>query len=242
MIPDYIREHILHPLPPSGCYVPDGSLPAVAEGRFYRARVATVGISPHGAWMRGDYFPEEPQTLDAADLDEGFLNRVWEEKTLYFERKKYRYFTSLEPILNACGATYGGMYEAVQPNLACSLDLVQWPTDPLWSMLPKERSAYAQSKLLDDGAAFFKRLLQEHENIELLLGNGKTVVERLERTFRVRFRKWQAVDLGTYIYCGDLLGRRFIGWSAFLSNSRMNRSQRAELARRVGELYREDCP
>ena len=201
MIPDYIREHILHALPPSGCYVPDGSLPAVAEGRFYRARVATVGINPRGAWMRGDYFPEERQTLDAADLDEGFLNRVWEEKTLYFERNRYMYFTSLEPILNDCGDTYGGMYEAVQPNLACSLDLVQWPTDPLWSGLPKE--GYAQSKLLDDGVPFFKRLLQEHENIELLLGNGKTVVERLERTFRVRFRKWQAVDLGTYIYCGE---------------------------------------
>ena len=146
------------------------------------------------------------------------------------------------PILNACGVTYGGKYGADRPDLACSLDLVQWPTDPLWSKLPRECSADAQSKLLSDGAAFFEKILQENENIELLLGNGKTVVEQFERTFKVRFDKRKVDDLGAHIYCGDLLGKRFIGWSAFLSNSRMNRSQVAELARLVGEVRREGCP
>ena len=155
---------------------------------------------------------------------------MWEEKTRYFERNTHRYFTMLKPILNACGVTYGGKYGADRPDLACSLDLVQWPTDPLWS------------KLLSDGVAFFKKILQENENIELLLGNGKTVVEQFERTFKVRFDKRKVDDLGAHIYCGDLLGKRFIGWSAFLSNSRMNRSQVAELARLVGEVRREGCP
>ena len=90
--------------------------------------------------------------------------------------------------------------------------------------------------------AFFEKILQENENIELLLGNGKTVVEQFERTFKVRFDKRKVDDLGAHIYCGDLLGKRFIGWSAFLSNSRMNRSQVAELARLVGEVRREGCP
>ena len=167
---------------------------------------------------------------------------MWEEKTRYFERNTHRYFTMLKPILNACGVTYGGKYGADRPDLACSLDLVQWPTDPLWSKLPRECSADAQSKLLSDGAASFEKILQENENIELLLGNGKTVVEQFERTFKVRFDKRKVDDLGAHIYCGDLLGKRFIGWSAFLSNSRMNRSQVAELARLVGEVRREGCP
>ena len=186
--------------------------------------------------------PKEWLTLDGDDLYEQFLNRVWEEKTRYFERNTHRYFTVLAPILNASGATYGGKYGTDRPDLACSLDLVQWPTDPLWSKLPTECSADAQSKLLSDGAAFFEEILQENEILELLLGNGKTVVELIERTFKVRFDKWKVDELGAHIYCGDLMGKRFIGWSAFLSNSPLNRFQRAELARLVGELSREGFP
>ena len=132
MIPDYIREQVLNAKPPDGCCVPGGSVPAVAEGHFTFARAATVGINPHGSWNRKDYLPKECLTLDRDDLDEQFLNRVREEKTRYFERNTHRYFTMLKPILNACGVTYGGKYGADRPDLACSLDLVQWPTDPLW--------------------------------------------------------------------------------------------------------------
>ena len=236
MIPDYIREQVLNAKPPDGCCVPGGSVPAVAEGHFTFARAATVGINPHGSvenvptpgYNIQSLFRKDGSacagtkdegclTLDRDDLDEQFLNRVWEEKTRYFERNTHRYFTMLKTILNACGVTYGGKYGADRPDLACSLDLVQWPTDPLWSKLPRECSADAQSKLLSDGAAFFEKILRENENIELLLGNGKTVVEQFERTFKVRFDKRKVDDLGAHIYCGDLLGKRFIGWSAFLS-------------------------
>ena len=78
-----------------------------------------------------------PPSVDSG-LDGQFLNRVWEEKTRYFERNTHRYFTMLKPILNVCGVTYGGKYGADRPNLACFLDLVQWPTDPLWSKLPRK--------------------------------------------------------------------------------------------------------
>lgn len=239
MIPDYVREHVLHAQPPIGCCVPKGSVPAIAEGHFTSARIATVGINPHGSWNREDFSPRQSPAMGRGYLNEHFLNRVWEEKTRYFERNTHRYFTALQPILNACGATYGGNYGSDWPELACSLDLVQWPTDPLWSELPRKCSADAQGKLLADGAAFFEKILKKNENIELLLGNGKTVVDQFQRTFDVRFDNWKVDDLGARIYRGDLLGRRFIGWSAFLSNSPMNRSQRAELAHLVGELWRE---
>ena len=57
----------------------------------------------------------------------------------------------------------------------------------------------------------------------------------------VEFRKWREAELGTHLYCGELLGRQFIGWSAFLSNAPLNKAQRAQLARRVGELHRSGC-
>ena len=119
MIPDYIREHVLNAQPPGGCCVPEGSVPALAEGHFTSARVATVGINPHGSWNRKDFLPRGSLTMDRDDLNEQFLSRVWEEKTRYFERNRYRYFTTLQPILSACGATYGGRYGTGGPDLAC---------------------------------------------------------------------------------------------------------------------------
>ena len=47
MIPDYIRERILRPIP-QDCCVPDGLIPQVAEGYLEKARIATVGLNPKG--------------------------------------------------------------------------------------------------------------------------------------------------------------------------------------------------
>ena len=85
---------------------------------------------------------------------------------------------------------------------------------------------------------FFKEVLEASPTIRLLLGNGKTVVKQLEHIFGTRFEQRVERSLGTSVFCGKLLGRQFIGWSQFLSNSRMNRSQRAELARLIGEMAR----
>ena len=216
--PAYIRDAA----PPDGCCVPPGALPQVVEGHVSVAGVATVGINPHGVWLRSNY----------PSMKAGGAEQVWEDKRRYFENNRYRYFTALEPILNACGASYGGRYVARQPHLACSLDVVQWPTDPLWGKLGRR----VQDRLVEDGLPFFERVLHESPNIRLLLGNGRTVVERLERIFGTRFEQRVDRSLGTSLFCGELLGRRFIGWSQFLSNSRMNRCQRAELARLVGLL------
>lgn len=186
------------------------------------AVVATVGINPHGVWHRGDFPP----------LDEGGAEQMWERKRRYFENQTYRYYTVLEPILNACGASYGGRYVSCQPNLACSMDVVQWPTDPLWRKLDRR----VKDRLIEDGRPFFEKVLRESPNIKLLLGNGRTVAETLERIFGTRFEERVERSLGTSVFCGDLLGRQFIGWSRFLSNAPMNRSQRAELARLVGRM------
>ena len=218
--PAYIRDAA----PPDGCCVPSGALPHVVEGHVNDAVVATVGINPHGVWHCSDYPP----------MDEGGAEKLWENKRRYFENHTYRYYTVLEPILNACGASYGGRYVSNQPHLACSMDVVQWSTDPLWGKLDRR----IQDRLIEDGLPFFKEVLQASPNIRLLLGNGRTVVKQLERIFGTWFEQQVERSLGTSVFRGELLGRQFIGWSQFLSNSPMNRRQRAELARLVGQMSR----
>ena len=169
MIPDYIREQ-LHATPPDDCCVPPGAIPAVVEGRLEEARVATIGLNPHGPWFRRDYSP-----LGQDALDDAGVQRVWDEKRLHFESDCYRpYFGPLEKVLNAIGSSYGGLCGSDYPPSAVSLDLAQWVTDPQWSGLGQS----VRDALLADGAPFVERILQENPQIGLLLGNGKTVVEQ----------------------------------------------------------------
>ncbi len=107
------------------------------------------------------------------------------------ERIPYSYFTHLEKILNACDATYGGLYgeDKSHLDLTASLDVVQWTTNPLWSELPRRCSPDAQRGLLDDGVPFFRETLSRNARIGLLLGNGRSAVEQLERAFKVEFRR-----------------------------------------------------
>ena len=236
-IPDYVRERILSE-PPEHCCAVLCTVPQIGEGYVEHAKIATVGINPHGARSRKKYSP-----LGECAMDEAGLAEAYEDKRQYFEKRKYGYFTHLEKILNACNASYGGLYAEREShlNLAASLDVVQWTTDPLWSELPRRCSPDAQKRLLDDGVPFFRETLRRNDGISLLLGNGRSAVEQLERAFKVEFRRWREAGLGTHLYCGELLGRPFIGWSTFLSNSPLNKEQRAQLARRVGELYRSRC-
>ena len=240
MIPDYMLKQILEAKPPEGCCVPEGALPALAEGHLEIARVATIGINPHGGphtneWLREKYSP----------LDKGGAERLWEHKTTYFEYKKYRYFSSLERILKKCGFSYGGQYDHedhYSDCFACSLDIAQWPTNPRWGQVPKT----AQEELLRDGAPFLRKILEKNPRVKLMLGNGSSVVEGLEKAFGVRFNKTKPIKgLWRYdvqMYDSALLGRRFIGWSVNLQSSPgVSNELRDEVAKRVGELVSGIC-
>ena len=182
-IPSYIRDYLLGARPPENCCVPEDSLPALVEGDLRQARVATVGINPHGGLSRDKYPP----------LEEGGAEMVWNDKQRYFQKRRYPYFGRLERVLKKCGVSYGGKYdlEDYYPNrLACSLDLVQWPTTPLWSKISKE----AQAKLLKDGRPFVELVLERTPSIRLLLGNGRTVVRELEQAFSVQLESCGQIE------------------------------------------------
>lgn len=206
-IPGYIRDRLLRPIPPDCCVAPD-TYPVIANGDPGLARIATVGLNPGGAEQRGTRSIEEE----------------WERQKGYFQGKVYgRYFTPLQKVLNECGASY---YD----GSACNLDLVCWATKPHWREVPDA----AQRELLDADHEFFTTLLTENPNIALLLGNGRTVCRRMEEKFEVK--QVPAPDIATTLYCGKVAGKLFIGWSAFLGNSRLKSEQRDAMARRVSEM------
>ena len=64
-----------------------------------------------------------------------------------------------------------------------------------------------QDRLVEDGLPFFERVLHESPNIRLLLGNGRTVVERLERIFGTRFEQRVDRSLGTVFVLWRIAGQ-----------------------------------
>ena len=220
-IPRYIRDYLLGATPPEGCCVPEGSLPALVEGDLRQARVATLGINPHGGLSRDEYPP----------LDGGGAEMVWNDKQRYFQKRRYPYFGRLERVLKKCGVSYGGKYDLeghYSERLACSLDLVQWPTNPLWSEIPKE----AQAKLLEDGKPFVELVLEKTPSIGLLLGNGHTVVRELEQAFSAQLESCGQIE-GFRLFTGEVRGVRFIGWNSFLSRRGVTIPQMEALGERV---------
>ncbi len=149
-------------------------------------------------------------------------------------------FGRLERVLKKCGVSYGGKYDLenhYSDRLACSLDLVQWPTSPLWGKIPKE----AQAKLLKDGKPFVELVLERNSSIRLLLGNGHTVVRELEQAFSVQLESCGQIE-GFRLFIGEVQGVRFIGWNSFLSRRGVTVSQMEALGERVAELADTSLP
>ena len=228
-IPNYIRDYLFGAKPPEGCCVLEGSLPALVEGNLSQAKVATVGINPHGGLNRDKYPP----------LDEGGAEMVWNDKQRYFQKRRYPYFGRLERVLKKCGVSYGGKYDQeglYSDRLACSLDLVQWPTSPLWSEIHKE----AKAKLLKDGRPFVEQVLEKNPSVGLLLGNGHRVVRELEQAFSAPLERCGQIE-GFDLFKGEVQGVTFVGWNHFLSRRGVTIQQMEALGERVSELAGNVC-
>lgn len=211
-------------LPPPGAPVVPGSTPVVAFGDVTAARVATLGINPSAA-----EFTTGPHLLAGKDrrlatlesLGASNLAALTDEQVLavvrdcatYFDRQPYRrWFDPLDRVIRAgVGATY---YD----GSACHLDLVQWATAPIWGRIPDRGIRLA---LLHDGAPHLRRQL-EHEQVEVVLMNGRTVIEQVRATGLAHLEKVGELSLTNSkcsLYLGSGSGVRWAGWSANLQSS-----------------------
>ena len=191
-------------------------------GHAERARIASVGLNPSdrefcdkgGRPLRG--VKRRLQTRESLGLRDWSVagpsecSAVAEACSGYFDGCPYGWFDALEAIFESAGR--GTLHDGG----ACHIDLAPWATQRTWSRLgPGERDA-----LLERGAATLAALLSSVQ-IEMLLLNGKAVVEGFERATGVRLPVEYATEW-------DDRGRRGRRWALVVDSL-----GRIELARPV---------
>lgn len=242
-VPDYIERRIRRPIP-NDSYVVPGSTPVVSFGNAHSARVATLGLNP----SRVEFLDRNGRELDdpsrrlathrslgtsvIADAPPSVVLQVLEDCNSYFCRSPYRWwFDRLEMILEACGASYYN-------GSACHLDLVQWATDPTWARL---QPAIIRKRLLEADAPFLVEQLT-NENIQLLLVNGKGVIDQLQRIVGSTLEQREPIvglaHRDTNFFSGTILDRvPVIAWSTNLQSSfGVSTELRAAIRDRVADL------
>ncbi len=240
MLPNYIDQRIRAAVPKDLMVVPD-STPVVSFGDARMARVATLGLNPskveflnnNGYLLHDDQRRLETlQSLGVRDLASAapsVIGAVYESCIQYFRRNPYRrWFGQLERVLQRFNVSY---YE----GSACHLDLVQWATDPTWGKLP----ASIRRRLLEADAEFLWKQLT-YESIELLLLNGRGVVEEFERRYSLRLTQMGTERFGkfpTTFFHGHISNTLIIGWSTNLQSTYgVTNIAREKIASRAREL------
>ena len=242
-VPDYIERRMRLPVP-EGCCVVDNHegnpVPMCSYGNVRKARVAVINLNPGS-----DKKPHTTNRYYLANQPLSTLQRIYHAHNTFFDWFwKFPLFGRLEIVLKECGFSLGGARNRVNPaqeSSAVCLELSQWTTWPEWGGLGGD----VKEKLLNDGVPFLQEIIEQNQHVELLLGNGRGVLNTLQDRFSVKFEYVGSINITkaetktVEVYRGNLLGRQFVGWSEFLPRSGMTNLQLAELGRWVCELYRE---
>ena len=206
------------------------NFPAVIEwacpvpffGHAERARIASVGLNPSdrefcdrsGRPLRGT--KRRLATRQSLGLRDWSVAGPAERSAVakacssYFDGHPYGWFDALEAIFERAGRG------TLRGGGACHVDLAPWATQRTWSRL----AAAERDALLERGAETLAALLSSVQ-LEVLLLNGKAVVEGFERATGVRLPVECAAEW-------DDRGRRGRRWSLVLDSL-----GRIELARPV---------
>jgi hypothetical protein len=159
------------------------SSPVLSFGDPSIARVATVGLNPSNREFvddAGNELTDEMRrfhTLNSlglrhwGEIASRHVSRILDSFSYYFLKNPYdRWFRVLDSLLASAGVTY---YR--RELHACHLDLVPFATSKKWTDLsPTQRSSLLK------GAGDTLGLLLRESAVEVLVLNGRTVVENLQ--------------------------------------------------------------
>lgn len=167
------------------------SCPVPSFGNISEAKIATVGLNPSNR----EFVDKEGKELDGADRRFHTLNslglRRWSDVracqvrmieklcTTYFSRNPYNsWFKDLDDLIYGTHSSY-----YTNSSVACHLDLIPYATSCKWTDL----TARQRTSLLNVSVDILGILLRDSP-VGLLVLNGKTVVENLERLAAQEFQ------------------------------------------------------
>jgi hypothetical protein len=168
------------------------SCPVPSFGDFSQATVATVGLNPSNR----EFVDESGKELEGAarrlhtlkslgitrwrEAEYDHLNQIEESCRGYFARNPYNgWFRSLDQMIAGARASYYG-----NAARACHLDLIPFATSCKWT----ELATTQRTALLQCSGNTLGFLLRDSK-IRLMVLNGKTVVENLQRVACIELEK-----------------------------------------------------
>lgn len=158
--------------------------PIPSFGDFSQARVATLGLNPSNR----EFVDERGYELEGgsrrfhtlrslgvrawSEVGATHLEKIVESCADYFVSNPYdRWFRRLDEVLSGIGASF---YESL--SNACHLDLIPYATNRKWTDL----SGAQRATLLEVGRDTLGLLLRD-SSIEVLILNGRSVVDRFQQ-------------------------------------------------------------
>jgi hypothetical protein len=168
-----------------GCPVP-------SFGDLSLARIATIGLNPSNR----EFVDEQGKELDGVDrrfhtlnslgiekwseASQQHLKSIWYLCQNYFSRNPYdTWFKRLDNIISGTAMSY-----YFPSGQACHLDLIPYATASKWTSLTTD-----QRTLLLEIAGDTLGLLLKNSPVELLILNGQTVVDNLQKIADVEFER-----------------------------------------------------
>ena len=201
--------------------------PVPAFGDPSKSRVATLGINPSnrefvdesGTELVGDarrFHTLSSLSLSSwGDVDSRHLLLIVSSCREYFRRNPYdQWFKRLDQVVVGTGASF---YDEM--SSACHLDLIPYATSQKWTDLsPSQRAG-----LLKANTAALGSLLRD-SSVEVLILNGRAVVDHLQRAAAVTLRTeerpmWRLRRKGSQ----GVAGISYEGWISRIGNVDLGR-------------------
>lgn len=222
MIDDQLLiDRIRRPLS-DGLAIVSDSVPITSFGDPRSARVASVGINPSvnefcsGKQGKPLLESHKKRFVDRETLGLGKRDVLTEQQALQVAESRDRYFdvnpywSWFSPMQTYVMSPLGVSYK---DRTAVHLDLVQWATDPVWSLI---KDASVQNRLVDDDLPFLRTLIAQG-GYDLIVLNGRTVVETFRRfgMFEVEYEEKRVLGGTTRstLLTGTVGGRHALGWT-----------------------------
>ena len=180
-----------------------------------------------GEWLVGDKqrfatlrslglaAPEEASDADVAAIVHACCN--------YFQSANpyWKWFRPLDKLIQ------DGLGVSYEAGTAVHLDLVQWATSPVWRKI----KSVDRKQLIQSGREFLRDQIAR-ENIELVVMNGRSVMDQVERAglrYSQRIPLVDAKSKKSELVFGRLDGTAFFGWNQNVQSLSFTAEQTAQV-------------